>query len=387
MSGLAPLAVERRARLEAALAVAPFDWLMVSRPESVFYATGHTSISADLFREYVSVALLGPTGPWLVAPSSEAGPALADGVVPSERFIPYGTFFFESEGAAHPATGMAGRHASPAEAVEVALRAVGDGVIGVDGRAAARFADELRGREVVDATSWMADLRAVKLPGELALLTRAAALAEAGIDAAIEAAAPGVTERDLAAIVARTMADGGGTPRFTVVASGTRSALADVRPTARAIGVGDLVRFDVGCVVDGYWSDLGRTAVVGAPDARQARLYEAILAGEEAQIAAVRPGVTAGDLHAIAVEVVEDHGLSPYRRHHCGHAIGTEVYEQPIVAPGSATPLEEGMAFCLETPYYELGWGGMMVEDLVVVTAAGADVRSTSDRSLRVIVP
>jgi len=84
---------------------------------------------------------------------------------------------------------------------------------------------------------------------------------------------------------------------------------------------------------------------------------------------------------------VEASGLKPYRRHHCGHAIGTEVYERPVIAAGSSTVLKPGMVFCFETPYYEIGWGGMMVEDALVVTAEGAEVLTVSDRSLRVIEP
>jgi Xaa-Pro aminopeptidase len=88
-----------------------------------------------------------------------------------------------------------------------------------------------------------------------------------------------------------------------------------------------------------------------------------------------------------AVATVEAHGLAPYRRHHCGHAIGTEVYERPVVAPGWPTVLQAGMVFCVETPFYEIGWGGMMVEDALVVTEEGAEVMTVSDRSLRVIEP
>ncbi len=126
---------------------------------------------------------------------------------------------------------------------------------------------------------------------------------------------------------------------------------------------------------------------MGEPDEVQADRYRAILAGEQAQLEAARPGISAHRLFDIAVSEVAAAGLSPYRRHHCGHAIGTEVYERPVVAPGVTTLLEPGMVFCFETPYYEIGWGGMMVEDAVVVTAEGAEVLTESDRSLRVIEP
>jgi Xaa-Pro aminopeptidase len=232
----------------------------------------------------------------------------------------------------------------------------------------------------------MAKVRSVKVPGEVDRLEAAAHLAEDGIARAIDEAGPGVTERDLASIVASVMSAGGGIPRFVVVTSGERSALSDARAADRALQPGDLVRFDVGCTVDGYWSDIGRTAVVGGPDPLQARRYAAILAGEDAQLDTLRAGVTAGSLFDVAVAAVEAGGLLPYRRHHCGHGIGTAVYEPPSVAPaGAAEALEAGMVLCLETPYYEIGWGGMMVEDTVVVTAGGHRRLTRTDRSLRVI--
>ncbi|MDH3398077.1 MAG: aminopeptidase P family protein, partial [Acidimicrobiia bacterium] len=108
-------------------------------------------------------------------------------------------------------------------------------------------------------------------------------------------------------------------------------------------------------------------------------------AGEDAQLRIAAPGVLASTLFATAVESVEDAGLRPYRRHHCGHGIGREVYEPPIVSPGTELPLQSGMVLCFETPFYEIGWGGMMVEDTVVITADGNQRLNHSDRSLRVV--
>jgi Xaa-Pro aminopeptidase len=225
----------------------------------------------------------------------------------------------------------------------------------------------------------------VKLPGEVARLETAARLAEDGISAALQVAEPGMREIDLVSVVAATMVGGGGFPRFLVVTSGERSSLSDARGTERKLRPGDLVRFDVGCTVDGYWSDIGRTAVVGEPDALTRRRYAAIADGEEAEIRAIAPGTSAAEVFDLAVEVVERGGVSPYRRQHCGHGIGMDVYEPPIVAPGVETVFEPGMVLCVETPFYEIGWGGMMVEDTVVVTPRGNRRLTRSDRSLRVI--
>jgi Xaa-Pro aminopeptidase len=170
------------------------------------------------------------------------------------------------------------------------------------------------------------------------------------------------------------------------VTTGSRSALADTQATNKAIQAGDLLRFDVGCVLDGYWSDIGRTAVIGEPTPRQTSFYAAMLAGEDAQLATARPGVSASALFDTAVNTVQSTGgPQPYRRQHCGHGIGLDVYEPPIIQPGVDALLEEGMVFCFETPYYELGWGGMMVEDTVVVTQDGIRMLTDRGRGLTVV--
>lgn len=377
-----------QARLREALAGSPYDWLALGSGPHIGYATGYRSVAGDLFALHRMVAFVSADRTVLVGGASDGAAALESGISPDD-YVPFGTFYFESASGTAPESRLAGVHDSLHDAVVDAMaRARVFGRVGVDGGAvdlSALLAGE--GAEPVDATDWMYELRAIKLPGEVDRLRKAARLAEQGIDAAIAAASAGVTEIELANMVAAEMAAGGGAPRFTVVTSGPRSALSDARPTDRELEAGDLVRFDVGCTYDGYWSDIGRTAVVGEPDDLQASRYAAILAGEEAQLEMVRAGITAESLFDAAVATVEAHGLAPYRRHHCGHAIGTEVYERPVVAPGWPTVLQAGMVFCVETPFYEIGWGGMMVEDALVVTEEGAEVMTVSDRSLRVIEP
>ncbi len=360
-------------RLRRALEASPYDWVVLTRPANVTYATGYRSVAGDIFASHRMAVVMSPEEVVLVAPAAD-GAAATETAVDPERLVPYGRFFFESRDGTHPE--MAGVHPTFEAALDAAMERTG-GRIGSDAGVGSGE----------PAAEWMAALRATKTPEEIDCLEAAAELAEKGIDAALTAAAPGVTERQLKRIVAAVMAEGGGYPRFVVVTAGERSALSDARATTRPLMEGDLVRFDVGCTYQGYWSDVGRTAVVGPPDPEQGARYAAILAGEEAQLSAARPGLTAAGLFEVAVAAVEDHGLRPYRRHHCGHGIGTEVYESPVVAPGVDVPLEEGMVLCVETPFYELGWGGMMVEDTIAITADGARQLTRSDRSLRVIEP
>lgn len=381
------LTAARLARLRDQLATEPADAVLLSSPESVDYATGYRSVAGQLFAGHALAALVTGDDCWLVCPAADTAAAI-DAGVPGDRIIPYGRFYFAGDGAA---ARMSDRHAGFRDALAVPLRRVRGQRLLAEGPAA-RLAIELAGagdhagdREGTDATGWVLGVRAVKLPGEQALLRAAAGLAEAGIRAALDRARPGVTERELAAAVAAEMVAGGGIPRFVVVTAGSRSPLGDAYPTDRPCRPGDLLRFDVGCVYRGYWSDLARTAVFGEPTARQQQVYDALLAGLRAELELVRPGVTTQEVFRAAHRTVEAAGLAPYRRHHAGHAIGLSVYEWPVISPDSPVTLRPGMVFCLETPYYELGWGGLMVEDTGVVTGSGFELFSHLDRSLRVI--
>ena len=377
------------AKLRGRLAGSGYDALLLTTPANVQYVTGYRSVAAAVHGRSTMAALVTESRVIVVGSVADSAPAFDFGLDP-EEYLAYGRFYFESgAGPAQRPTELVDQHPDRVSAVAAAVDLVGVGRarIGLDLPAGDRLAAELAERCPnvwwADAAGWTDAVRATKLPAEIELLQRSARLAEDGILAALRATEIGVTEGDLAAVVAGTMVAGGGEPRFVVVTSGPRSALADAYATDRAVRAGDLLRFDVGCTVDGYWSDIGRTAVLGRADDKQRRFYDALLAGEQAQLDRARPGEIAGDIFDLAVGTVQDGGgPDPYRRQHCGHGIGLSTYEKPIIAPGDRGVLEPGMVFCFETPYYELGWGGMMVEDTLVVTEDGVRMLTGRGREL-----
>lgn len=388
----AALVAARRDRLRTELLAAPFDTVLALSGANFDYATGYRSVSATVHGVSPLAALVSGDALLVAGPVADSAPGFDAGLVEGD-YLAYGRFFFESPDGRAEATRLVEQNADYAAAIAAAVMRLGLGSarIGLDERACpaplrAALAELLPSVSFVDASDWLAGVRAVKLPGEVELVERSARIVESAIIAGIDAAAVGVTEAEIAAVVAREMVAANAEPRFIVVTSGPRSALADAYATGRALEPGDLLRFDVGGMHEGYWSDLGRTAVVGEPTAKQAAFYDAILAGEDAQFALAAPGVPAEQLFSRAIEVVESRGgPAPYRRQHCGHGIGLEVYEAPIVRPDSPTPLQAGMTFCFETPYYELGWGGMMVEDTLVVTDDGIRLLTDRARGLTVI--
>ncbi|HEX6079830.1 MAG TPA: M24 family metallopeptidase, partial [Methylomirabilota bacterium] len=152
-----------------------------------------------------------------------------------------------------------------------------------------------------------------------------------------------------------------------------------------ALKAGDLVRLDLGCVYQGYRSDISRTAVLGPPSDKQRRYYDAIRDGEIAAIAAMKPGVPVSRIFEIGMKVTREAGMPHYQRNHVGHGIGLEAYDPPTINAAGQTVLEPGMVFCVETPYYEHGWGGIQVEDAVEITAAGVRRLTQSSQELQIL--
>src|SRR5690606_25941265 len=130
---------------------------------------------------------------------------------------------------------------------------------------------------------------------------------------------------------------------------------ADAVPIERPLEKGDLLRFDVGCNYYGFKSDVARTVVIGEPNALQQKRYNAILAGQLYLLDHAKPNISAGTLFAQAIQQVEENGLTPFRRHHVGHAIGLSGYEHPVITPNNDAQLEADNIFCFEVPFYEPG--------------------------------
>jgi Xaa-Pro aminopeptidase len=386
----------RSRRLRAVMEVEGLDALVASTPENLFYVTGFRSIAHAIFRGAELYGVFTPGGTGLVVPLIDTTGVAADGIA-VDRVACYGRFFYEY--AAEPGTVGAKVRAwtsrpvaAPADALASVLDDLGvrSGRIGLDEAGVfpatwTRLAERLGSVTLVTAYQHFRRARMVKSPEEVATLERSAQIAEAGIAAVLAMLKPGVTELQAVEAYEHEVLRHGASPYFTVITVGERAALADVYPSSRALGRGDLVRFDLGCVYRGYRSDISRTAVLGTPSDKQARYYAAALAGERAAIDRMTPGVRAGEIFDTAVRVTREHGIPHYQRHHVGHGIGLEPYDPPTVNEGNETVLEPGMVFCIETPYYEHGWGGVQVEDAVEVTPGGARILTPSRADLIVV--
>lgn len=242
--------------------------------------------------------------------------------------------------------------------------------------------------EAVDASGLLAHLRARKTEEDLGRLRVANEIAGLGIRAFLEAVQEGRSEAEVAAEAERAILAGGTGYKGTVHARGEALVFSGAErlhrvgwgyapSTGRRLQRGDLVMLELSTVADGYYSDLTRMASVGEPTAAQRELIEATVQAQRAAIAAIRPGATGGEVDAAAREVLEARDLAGLFIHITGHGLGFRYHEPtPLLYPGAENILAEGMVTSVEPGLYSPEFGGIRLEDNVVVTAEGAEVLS-----------
>lgn len=246
-----------------------------------------------------------------------------------------------------------------------------------------RLQAHLAGFKFQGATDLLRRLRAVKSGEELRRIRRAMDITQEGARAILRAAAPGVTEAELASKARQACMEAGADyVDFLIVGTAENGAIVHGAPTDRPLKDGDIVRFDLGAVYEGYPGDFARTFVVGSRASdRDAMHYGAVRAAVEAGVAAVRPGVTAGEVFAAQMEA--GRAIDPdLTREHAGHGVGLEIHEEPMVYADSDFVLEEGMLVMIESGRYILGQAGYQLEDLVLVTADGHEMLTSVPRDL-----
>ncbi len=237
--------------------------------------------------------------------------------------------------------------------------------------------------ELVPITGLVETLRGVKTDEEIGFIRRAQDITDEALQAALPLIKPGARERDIALAIEVGIRERGGHgyAHNFIVASGPRGAMPHGESSDRTLQDGELVTIDIGAVVNGYHSDMTRTYPVGTvPDALR-DVYNAVLEANELAIEAVRPGVRAEDLDALAREHLTQRGYGEYFTHSLGHGVGLHIHEAPSLRKGSEDVLEPGMVITIEPGVYVSGQHGVRVEDLVLVTEGGHEVLSKSPKA------
>ena len=395
-------------RAKAVMAEQGLDALVATSPENVTYATGFANWTLYAFRDMEVYGIIPRAGPvTLVAPIAAAD-YLAQVQVDAPRLYVYGSYHIaQSPGAALSGAEanlaaireQAGRHATGTAALAQALTDLEiGGHLGVDERGTppARWRSLVAAFPRVtlaEAHDLFRMVRLIKTDEEIARLRTAAQAVEQGMLAAFRRAAAGVTEAELESTFRETVVSLGVMPGHFETTAGTRSAGGFPASADYRIRQGDIVRSDSGGRYLGYWADTGRTAVVGTPPGKLARYHEALQAGITTLLGMIKPGVSVAELYGAALEAVRSAGIPAYQRHHVGHSIGLEFYEAPLLvdgvpeggrrhAAGAGTCLEPGMVINIELPYYELGLGGLQIEDTLVIRPGGYELLTTAARGL-----
>lgn len=232
----------------------------------------------------------------------------------------------------------------------------------------------------VRTESLVSRLREVKDSGEIAAMRRAASLGCELFEGMLTYLQPGQTEREVAATLEYAARLGGAEAMSfeTIVAGGERSAMPHGRATQAKVPRRGFVTLDFGVILDGYSSDMTRTVHMGKALPGERDVYDFVLEAQEAAVAAVAPGVTAGEVDEAARSMLRRVKLDKYFSHSTGHGVGLEIHEGPRLAAKQTQVLEEGMVITIEPGVYMPGKFGLRIEDMVLVTATGSEILTPS---------
>lgn len=375
------------------------DALVATTPANVTYLSDFRSLSHDILGSFVFVVFPRETGaePAILLPTGEAADLLALKMTWIKDVKTYGTFYVtvpkrtltESEaslGTMLSSTAQGDAFSLLREVLEE--KGLAKGKIGLDEKYFS-FADysklmkTLEGIEIIPAYDIFREIRTVKNDEEISIMREANRITESGIRAVLEMAKPGLSGVELVRAFSDTVAHLGAIPLAPTVALGEDSFLQNIFiPSKRRLERGDLLRFDVACIYKHHYTDIGRNAVIGEPSTQQRKLYNVVFQGEDQALKLVRAGTKASSVFDMGVRAAREAGLPDFKRHHCGHGIGLELYEPQLIVPSNNAVLEKGSVINIETPYYEIGAGGFMVEDTVVVTDSEPVFLTELDRDL-----
>jgi Xaa-Pro aminopeptidase len=352
----------RRERLQASLAARKLDGFLVSALFNIRYLTGFTGSNA--------MFLLSPEGPMLFTD-------------------PRYTFQAAREAGCPVKTVRGPLYKGVLKAIhKLRLKKIGFESARMTCDTHRQLTEKLPlGASLEPVAGAVEKLRAIKSASEIDLIRAAVVLTSKAFEDAARQIRPGLREFDVASELEYRMRRlGAESAAFeTIAISGEATALPHARPSAKRLNPNELLLVDMGARRSGYTSDMTRMLHLGAPSARTRRLYRAVREAQAAATAAVRHGVKAARVHRTAREVLRGYGWETAFMHSTGHGLGLEIHEFPRLGRGEKASLRAGMVVTIEPGVYLEGFGGVRIEDTVVVTPAGCEVLTPTSKELRVI--
>ena len=235
---------------------------------------------------------------------------------------------------------------------------------------------------LIAAPTLVEEVRVVKESEEITLIQRAVDIADQALAAVAPCVEPGWTEERVAREIEKESKERGADSLSfnTIVAAGPWGAMPHAQPRCHSIKAGEPIVIDMGVRVDGYCSDMTRTIIVGEPDDQFRRIYNIVLTAQLTAEELLRPGMTGGEAHGLAHRVIEEAGYGEKFGHGLGHGVGLLVHEAPRLSQVSKDELREGMVVTVEPGIYLPEWGGVRIEDMVVIERDGARLMTESPK-------
>ncbi|MCH5251713.1 MAG: aminopeptidase P family protein [Lachnospiraceae bacterium] len=226
--------------------------------------------------------------------------------------------------------------------------------------------------------------RAIKSEEEIAAIRQAEKIGDQAYKRVLSELKTGITEKQVAALIEFFMKEEGaeGISFDTIAASGIHSAMPHAVPTDKVLERGDFLTMDFGCRYRGYCSDMTRTVVIGEASDRQKKIYETVLTAQKTALAGIRPGLTGKEVDALARDVIEKAGFGENFGHSLGHSVGLDIHEKPGFTTKEKGMICPGMVITVEPGIYIENYGGVRIEDVVVITEEGCENITHSPKNL-----
>jgi Xaa-Pro aminopeptidase len=372
------------------------DTLIASSTENVYYVSNYWSLGKQLGCGVETYAVLPQEGdPVLIAPFKEADIVLDSGTwIPDLRF--YGPSYLQigeiNENSEQTQTlQKLHKRARPEDnGVKGLIKALNEkqlerGTIALDSstmppRLHNHLTEKLPDAKIVDGTSFLKEIRLVKTSTEIECIKRATEITEKSMEDALEIARSEIMEMDLASMFAYSIAYDGGRVSQNMIGFRERSAFLNPTPSDFEAARGDIIRMTFGCKWLHYHSNISRTAVIGRAPAKARKIWEVVENAQDVALDMIKPGEKVSDVYSAVEKELEslNYGACPS----FGHSLGVECNERPWIEKESEEMILEGMILNVDIPYLELGWGGIQLEDTLLVTHDGIDLLTKTDRTL-----